>query len=107
MTTPFECSRCGECCRIPGQIHLTDADIARLAAFLGLTEWNFIQQHTGLARDRRNLVISGDRCEPCRFLQGNECTVYPARPDQCSGYPEKWNNPGWERICGLPGQAAE
>lgn len=95
----FVCTRCGECCRIPGQIHLTEADLARLAAFFGMSEYDFIQAYTDLARDRRNLVVKGDPALPCRFLSGNDCTVYPARPEQCAGYPFKWHNPDWQKIC--------
>jgi len=99
VTTDFHCSHCGECCRIPGQIHLTEADITRLATLLGLTEHEFIQCYAELARDRRDLVIKGDPALPCLFLNGNDCVVYPARPQQCAGYPLEWNNPGWEQIC--------
>ena len=99
LPTDFPCTRCGECCRIPGQVHLTPADIARLAALLGLRDYDFIQRHTHLARDRRDLVLQGDPAKPCRFLNGNDCAVYPARPEQCAGYPEMWKNPGWEKIC--------
>lgn len=99
MTADFQCGRCGECCRIPGQIHLTDADITRLAALLKLTEHEFIQRYTDLSRDRRNLALRGDPASPCLFLRGNDCAVYAARPEQCSTYPVKWNNPGWEKIC--------
>jgi uncharacterized protein len=90
------CARCGDCCRIVGHVRLTPDDITRLAAALGLTELEFIQRHTELAHDRRGLVIAGDPAAPCRFLNGNDCTVYPARPEQCAGYPMKWNNPGWD-----------
>lgn len=102
MASDFHCLRCGECCRIPGQIHLTEADIARLAVFMGMTEREFIQRHTGVARDRRGLVIKGDPNAPCRFLSANDCLIYPARPEQCVNYPEKWNNPGWEKVCKRP-----
>jgi hypothetical protein len=102
MTSDFQCARCGECCRIPGQIHLTETDIARLAAFLGLAEPDFIQRHTSLSRDRRDLVIQGDPAAPCQFLRGNDCAIYPVRPEQCENYPQQWNNPGWEKICKAP-----
>ncbi|MCX7825872.1 MAG: YkgJ family cysteine cluster protein [Verrucomicrobiae bacterium] len=99
MTSDFQCRRCGECCRIPGQVHLTESDIARMAALLGLNESDFIQQHTELARDRRNLVLKVRSDGACIFLEANHCTVYPARPQQCAGYPLEWNNPDWPKPC--------
>lgn len=99
MTTTFQCARCGECCRVPGQVHLTEADIARLAAQLGLGESDFIQQHTELARDRRDLALKAKPDGTCIFLEGAACIVYPARPQQCAGYPVEWNNPDWPKPC--------
>ena len=55
----FECQRCTACCRWPGQVRLTDAEITRLAAFQGLAEDEFIQRFTrfeqrnGLHRPQR------------------------------------------------------
>ena len=48
----LECQRCTACCRWPGQVRLTDAEISRLAAFKGLSEHEFIQQFTRLTSDR-------------------------------------------------------
>ncbi|HOW68298.1 MAG TPA: YkgJ family cysteine cluster protein [Candidatus Paceibacterota bacterium] len=97
----FVCTRCGECCRIPGQIHLTEVDISRLAAFLGFSEHDFIQRHIDLAQDRKNLVIKGNPDLPCPYLKDNQCSVYAARPEQCRNYPFRWRNPDWRKICKL------
>ena len=41
----FHCRRCGACCRIPdGIVRVSDAEIARIAAFLGIPEVRFIEQ---------------------------------------------------------------
>jgi len=95
----FRCRGCGECCRIAGQVRLTDRDIQRLSVFLGLTEHEFIQRHADLACDRRGLVLQGNPEQPCRFLEGDRCAVYPVRPEQCATYPTAWRNPGWAALC--------
>ena len=40
----YECQRCTACCRWPGQVVLTQAEITALAAFKELSEFDFIQQ---------------------------------------------------------------
>ena len=69
----FECQRCGACCRIEGQVRLTDADLARLALFLGLPIGEFISQFTDLARDRRGLVLKEQPGGACIFLESSDC----------------------------------
>lgn len=44
----WECDRCTACCRWPGQVRLTEADVARIAAYLQWTETEYIQGHTRL-----------------------------------------------------------
>jgi len=39
----FACMGCGDCCRWPGHVLLTDADIVRLAAALRLDERAFVE----------------------------------------------------------------
>lgn len=99
MSGIFQCQRCGACCRIEGQVRLTDDDIARLSAFLGLSEAGFVDQFTQLARDRRGLVLKDQVGGACIFLEGGDCRVNPAKPVQCAGFPLNWNNPGWEHSC--------
>jgi Fe-S-cluster containining protein len=76
-----------------------------MAALLGVSECDFIRQHTELVRDRRDLVSKVKPDGVCIFIEANDCMVYPARPQQCMDYPVKWNNPGWENICGNRGPA--
>lgn len=93
------CQRCGDCCRIEGQVRLTETDITRLAGFLGLGETVFIERFTRLAADRRGLALLENASCACVFLEGNECRVQPAKPAQCAAFPVGWRNPGWETIC--------
>ena len=55
----YECQRCTACCRWPGQVRLSDEEITRLAAFKGLSEFDFIQKYTRLTQDRRGLALAG------------------------------------------------
>ena len=86
----FRCTGCGECCRWPGSVLLAGLDLARLAAALGLTEQAFIDRHTRLAPNRIQLALADGPDGSCVFLEGNRCSVYEARPEQCRNFPHTW-----------------
>lgn len=94
-----ECQRCTACCRWPGDVRLTDAEVTRLAAFKGLDEVEFIQRFTKLTRERRGLSLQEQANGACVFLEGNECAVQPVKPQQCRDFPNLWNFPGFEQSC--------
>jgi Fe-S-cluster containining protein len=95
----YECQRCTACCRWPGQVRLTDGEITRLAAFQGLTESDFIQRYTRLAHDRRGLALQEQPGGACIFLTGEDCSVQAVKPQQCRDFPNRWNFPGFEKVC--------
>ena len=97
---PFACQACGTCCRWPGHVLLTRADIARLAAGLGQTDDEFIQRHTRLASNRAGLSLCEQAGGACEFLDGDRCAVYAFRPDQCRSFPNDW------RVDGCPADRA-
>ena len=99
MPTFYDCQRCTACCRWPGQVRLSDAEISRLAAFKKISESEFIQQFTRLRSDRRGLVLQDKPNGECIFLDGNDCSVQPVKPQQCRDFPNRWNFPGFEKIC--------
>jgi uncharacterized protein len=35
----------------------------------------------------------------CVFLEGRNCRIHPVKPDQCAGFPNTWNFPGWREVC--------
>jgi Fe-S-cluster containining protein len=78
---------------------LTDGEIARLAVFLGMSEFDFIQRHTRLRADRQGLALQDKPNGECIFLEGRDCGVQPVKPQQCIDFPNKWNFPGFEKIC--------
>ena len=95
----FECQRCTACCRWPGQVRLTDAEISRIASYKGLSEFDFIQQFTQLRSDRGGLVLMNKPTDECIFLEGQDCAVQPVKPQQCLDFPNGWNFPGFEKVC--------
>jgi hypothetical protein len=95
----YECQRCTACCRWPGQVRLTDAEISRMAAFKGMIESAFIQEFTRLRHDRQGLALMDKPNGECIFLDGNDCAVQPVKPQQCRDFPNLWNFPGFEKIC--------
>jgi len=95
----LECQRCTACCRWPGEVRLTELEISRLAAHLGVSEWEFVQRHTRLTRDRHGLSLLEKDDGSCAFLIGNECQVQDVKPQQCLDFPNLWNFPGHEKTC--------
>jgi Fe-S-cluster containining protein len=80
-------------------VRVTDAELARLAAVKGLSEHDFIQQFMRLREDRRGLSLAEKPNGECIFLDGNDCSVQPVKPQQCRDFPNLWNFPGWEKVC--------
>ena len=104
----LECQRCTACCRWPGQVKLGDGEIARMAAYKGLTEHDFIQRYTRLRHDRQGLALLEQPDGACIFLEGESCAVQPVKPQQCKDFPNLWNFPGFEKIChAIPREVSE
>jgi Fe-S-cluster containining protein len=80
-------------------VRVSDAEIARLAAYLGSTEFDFIQQFTRLRQDRRGLALKDQADGACIFLEQGGCRVQAVKPRQCREFPNRWNFPGYEKIC--------
>jgi len=66
---------------------LTEADIERLARARGLSADAFIQRYTRLASNRAQLSLVDQADGACVFLEGDQCSVYEARPAQCRVFP--------------------
>jgi Fe-S-cluster containining protein len=95
----YQCQRCTNCCKWPGFVKLTDADISAIAAFLGVSESDFIQTYTRLRPNRDGLALVDKPNHECIFLNGRDCAIQPVKPVQCSGFPNTWNFPGWRDVC--------
>ena len=95
----YVCQRCTACCRWPGDVRLEVDEIPRIAGFLGMTEDAFIARYTRLRTNRQGLSLIEREDHSCIMLEGNACRIHPVKPDQCAGFPNRWNFPGWRDIC--------
>jgi uncharacterized protein len=95
----YQCQRCTNCCRWPGDVKVSEEEIGKIAAFLGMEEVSFVEQYTRLRADRRGLSLTEWPDGPCIFLEGNDCRINPVKPQQCRDFPNKWNFPGWRQVC--------
>ena len=105
MLEDFKCRCCGACCRIEdGIVRVSDAEISRIAAFLGMSEGDFIANETDVAPDRKGLVLKSRADGACAYLtEDNLCRINPVKPDKCRTFPFEWTNPDSAEVC--PGLA--
>ena len=80
----IDCRKCAECCRVT-EVQITERDVEKLARFLKISEKRFVEEHTGTGEDGE--VILKRTASGCEFLDGNDCTVYEARPANCERFP--------------------
>jgi len=80
-------------------VRLTDVEITRIAAHLGVSEVEFIERHTRVRPDRQGLSLLEKPNGECEFLVGNDCSIQSVKPQQCRDFPNLWNFPGFEKVC--------
>jgi uncharacterized protein len=95
----YVCQRCTNCCRWPGVVEVSDAEIAAIAAHVGVSESEFIARHTRLRPDRSGLSLLERPDHSCEWLKGRDCSIQSVKPRQCRGFPNEWNFPGWREQC--------
>ena len=101
MIGAFHCHQCGACCRIKdGIVRVSDAEIAAIAAYLGVTEADFIANETELAPDRKSLMLKSRSDGLCVYLKhDNLCALNPVKPAKCRTFPFEWQNPDSASVC--------
>jgi Fe-S-cluster containining protein len=98
--THYQCQRCTNCCQWPGEVVLTDRDVDRIAAFLGLSVYEFVARYTALRANRTGLTLTEkENSTVCEFLDGADCLINSVKPAQCAGFPNEWNFEGWRDSC--------
>lgn len=95
----YQCQRCTACCRWPGFVRITEGEIPAMAAHIGVSEDDFIQNYTRLTPKRNGLALIDKPNGECFFLEGRDCALQAVKPKQCAGFPNTWNFPGWQNIC--------
>ncbi|MEO7142701.1 MAG: YkgJ family cysteine cluster protein [Bryobacteraceae bacterium] len=80
----IDCTTCANCCRV-ATVTVTERDAEKLSSFLGLRPEKFLAQYT--TEDPEEGVILRRTEQGCVFLNGNDCTVYEARPRTCVDFP--------------------
>ena len=95
----YQCQRCTNCCRWPGDVKVSDAEVAAIAAFRGMETEAFIARYTRLRADRRGLSLTDHPDHSCVFLEGRDCVINDVKPQQCRDFPNKWRFPGWRQVC--------
>jgi Fe-S-cluster containining protein len=99
MSLYYQCQRCTACCRIPGFVRITEAEVTAIATQLGLGEADFIERFTRLTPQRTGLALIDKPDGECFFLENGGCLLQAAKPAQCVGFPNTWNYPGWQKTC--------
>lgn len=95
----YECQRCGNCCRWPGEVPVSDREIEAISSYLGMTIYDFVAEHTEIRISRAGLTLKERPNGECIFLDGIECRIQSVKPDQCAGFPNQWNFKGWREKC--------
>ena len=82
----FECQPgCTACCRQQGFVYLSEEDLVRVAAFLGMPVADFERKY--VYRTRHKLRLRTPRHATCHFLREDGCSIHPAKPTQCRIFP--------------------
>ena len=101
------CQRCGACCRWEGDVCITDEEVTKIAAYLGLNEDDFVNGLCRLRGNRQGLSLIDDEEGACIMLTEEGCRIQAVKPQQCIDFPHSWRFPGWEQRCPGAGKTEE
>jgi Fe-S-cluster containining protein len=82
----MDCRACANCCKV-AETNLSERDVEKLARFLRISGKQFIERYTTMSVQDENETILRRTDAGCIFLDGNDCTIYEARPDTCRDFP--------------------
>lgn len=103
MKENFQCLRCGNCCRWPGYVRISEAEADAIAAYLQIPAMEFVEKYTRLTGDRTGLSLLENPDGSCPYLVEEQgfpaCMIQAVKPRQCQDFPLKWNFPDWQNEC--------
>jgi Fe-S-cluster containining protein len=85
IANQIDCRSCANCCRV-AITPITERDIERLAKHLRLSIPEFLERYTDTDPDDGEPILK-KTANGCIFLEGNDCSVYEARPHNCVDFP--------------------
>ena len=80
----FECTQCGQCCKGYGGTYVSEADIAAIARFLGVSAATFQSRYCAISGGKPLLAQRADGY--CIFYENN-CSIHPVKPRMCRRWP--------------------
>lgn len=88
---PFVCRKCGECCRrVSVDPGFFSTYLKTISDYLNISQEKIVETYLGQIDqiDEKEIVYKPTKpmC-PCTFLEGNQCKIYPLRPEPCKGFP--------------------
>ncbi len=82
----FECQNgCVRCCEEKGFVYLSEADIPRIAKYLGMEQEEFERHYVFRTKNLRR--FRKPRKAECSFLSASGCSIHPVKPTQCRTFP--------------------
>jgi uncharacterized protein len=76
---------CTRCCEVTGYVYLTENDLKRAAAYLGMSARSFEKKY--IYRTKNLLRLRKPRGSQCHFLEKGGCSIHPVKPVQCRVFP--------------------
>ena len=96
----FQCEKCGNCCRQPGYVHISDKEIDVCAEFMDIDTAEFIAKYTRLTKQRSGLSLTEQNNGACIFLtEDDKCLINSVKPNQCRQFPFTWRYKDGQDIC--------
>lgn len=97
----FKCQMCGNCCRIKnGIVRVSEDEIRRIAEYLDIPEFEFIERWTLVAPDRQSLILKSRDDGSCIYLnEHNRCDINAVKPEKCKTFPFEWTNDDSAQVC--------
>ncbi len=82
----FTCQpNCSRCCQMEGEVFLSEQDLLKAAAYVGMTAAAFERWHC--IRTASQLRLRKPPGRQCYFHKDNCCSIHPAKPTQCRAFP--------------------